>query len=334
MNFDAAIQTIRPILEDYLQACMPRLLEGDHPRLRAMLAYHMGWEGEGAGIEATGKRLRPVLVLLAAQGTGGDWKKALPAAAGVEYLHNFSLIHDDIQDESPRRRGRPTLWLQQGTAQAINAGDSMFTLAHLAMLELEKTVSLSTALECARLLHQSCVRLTRGQYLDLAFEQCQSVSLEDYWNMIGGKTASLLGTCAQLGALVSGADGAVGQELYQFGFNLGLAFQVQDDLLGIWGDPAVTGKSVASDLMAHKKTLPVLYGLQQGGAFPARWQATNITEDEATGLARLLDQAGARQSAVDDAARLTAQALDSLERAVPGCELLQEFAGRLLQRQK
>jgi geranylgeranyl diphosphate synthase type I len=305
--------------------------------LRHMLAYHMGWEGAGAGAVAQGKRLRPLLVLLTAEAAGGEWKTALPAAAAVELLHNFSLVHDDIEDNSPLRRGRPTVWRQWGIAQAINTGDALYALANQTIGRLVETASPAKALQAARLFHQTCLHLTQGQYLDLAYQSCPNLGVKDYWPMVGGKTAALLEACTGLGALVAVADESELQAYREFGRLLGLAFQVQDDLLGIWGDASQTGKSTDSDLVEGKKSLPVLYGLEKGGAFAERWQGGKITPDEAPALAALLESEGARAYTEQAAARLTRQARQALADANPqqaGGAALRELAEMLLNRDK
>ena len=244
MTLKQAMESMLPAIEEELKQVVQRTTSDRYPRLRGMLAYHMGWEGEGAGAEAQGKRIRPLMVLLCAQAGGADWHAALPAAAAVELLHNFSLIHDDIQDQSPLRRNRPTVWVKWGVAQAINAGDVMFTKAFSFMQDLQRSgIPAETILEAERALQQTCLRLTEGQFLDLSYEAQDDLSLEDYWPMIGGKTSALLACCAELGALVGGASVQRREHFRAFGYALGLAFQVLDDWLGIWGDAAVTGKS-------------------------------------------------------------------------------------------
>ncbi|MFM8322016.1 MAG: polyprenyl synthetase family protein [Chloroflexota bacterium] len=303
--------------------------------LHGMLAYHMGWEGEGAGPEARGKRIRPLLVMLAAQAAGGDWQAALPAAAAVELIHNFSLIHDDIEDNSPLRRGRQTLWKRWGVAQAVNTGDTLFTLAHLAVFRLEQTVSAAAALQAAHVLQQTCLHLTQGQYLDISYETRSDLLEADYWPMVGGKTAALLDCCCRLGAVAARAEAGVQQAYGDFGRLLGLAFQAQDDLLGIWGDPAVTGKSAASDLVSGKKSLPVLYGLGMQGAFGRRWRQGPVDEAEAAQVAALLAADGAQAYVQQQADQLTTQALDALEQACPQGEAgqaLRDLAHKLLRR--
>jgi geranylgeranyl diphosphate synthase type I len=310
-------QEMLPEIEAELRNSMDNLNDALHSELRDMLAYHMGWIGEGAGPQAAGKRIRPLLVLLTAAAAGGDWRRAISGAAAVELLHNFSLIHDDIEDNSPTRRGRPTVWKKWGLAQAVNTGDALFTLAHLAVMRLEATLDSRTALQAARLLQEACLELTKGQYLDISYEGRISLTQEDYWPMVSGKTAALIAACTELGALTAQAAPSTQHAYRQFGFNLGLAFQALDDLLGIWGDSRQLGKSVSSDLVSGKKSLPVLYGLSQNGPFAQRWREGPVQPDEVEHLAHLLEQAGARDYTQESAVCLTDQALKALEQAGP-----------------
>lgn len=313
--FEKLSEPMRVATENRLRQVAARLKHT--PELHGMLSYHMGWEGPGAGTRAQGKRVRPLLVTLTAGAAGGDWRVALPAAAAVELIHNFSLIHDDIQDNSPLRRGRPTVWKRWGVAQAINAGDVMFTLAHQTILELHPPLTPEVTLEAAGLLHESCLHLTRGQYLDLDYEGRGTLALEEYWPMVQGKTAALLATCTELGALTAGAASGTREAYRRFGEKLGLAFQVQDDLLGIWGDAGQTGKSNESDLLEGKKSLPVLFGLSREGVFAHRWRQGDIKPEEIPGLARQLAEEGAQDYAQRTADELTGQALQALQEAQP-----------------
>lgn len=315
MNLQDYLQAMRPAVEQQLQEFLTRSLPAETPEIRQMLAYHMGWEGEGSGPEAQGKRIRPMLVLLAAEASGGCWQDALPAAAAVELLHNFSLIHDDIQDNSPLRHGRSTVWRKWGVAQAINAGDVMFTLAFRAVQELAPRLPAEQVLEASRLLQETCLRLTQGQYLDISFEKSMSLPMDAYWPMIGGKTSALLACCAELGALCAGASAERREAFHRYGYSLGLAFQVLDDWLGIWGDAGLTGKSTESDLASGKKTLPVLYGLAQDGPFARRWLQGEIAAEEVPALARMLEDVAADKQTLETAERLTGEALTALREA-------------------
>jgi geranylgeranyl diphosphate synthase type I len=296
----------------------------------------MGWEGEGAGADATGKRVRPLLVLLTTQAAGGVWKNGLPGAAAVELIHNFSLIHDDIEDNSPLRRGRPTLWTQWGIPLTINAGDAMFTLAHLTLLRLETTTNSQIALAASIVLQNTCLKLTQGQHLDISYEGEKALPLEAYWPMVGGKTAALLSACTEIGAIIADTDADTRDAYLRFGWNLGLAFQALDDILGIWGDAAKIGKSNASDLVAGKKSLPVLYGIAQNGDFAQRWLGEPIQVEEVPALAAQLEAEGARAYTQYEASKLTNAALEALENAQPQGEAgvaLMELANKLLQRE-
>lgn len=350
MSLTTLSSFLLPAVETEMQRIVALAHTPSTAEMHHMIAYHMGWEGEGAGPKAQGKRIRPLLVLLSyganspssfilpvySQAHPSSWNVALPAAAAVELLHNFSLIHDDIQDNSPLRRGRPTVWKKWGVAQAINAGDAEYTLAYTAMLELAKTATPEIALEAVNILQRTCIHLTQGQYLDMFFETRNSVTLDEYWTMIGGKTAALTAACTELGALAAGVGDTTRTAYREFGRYLGLAFQVQDDLLGIWGDTALTGKSAESDLVAGKKSIPVLYGLQQNGAFASRWAQGPVQEGEAGTLAAQLETEGARNYTQNMVDELTGKALKYLEEADPkgeAGEALVELADMLLKRQ-
>lgn len=285
-----------------------------------MLEYHLGWLDEHGlplhEAQASGKRLRPLLCLLSGAACGSDWQRALPMAAALELLHNFSLLHDDIQDASPLRRGRPTVWKLWGEAQAINAGDAMFTLAHLAPHRLtECGVAPASVLAALADFDRTCLHLTQGQYLDMRFETRERVTVGEYLSMIGGKTAALIAACARLGALLAEAPPETTHHLSEYGRNLGLAFQVQDDWLGIWGDPAVTGKSAASDLEKRKKSLPVVYGLERSEEFAASYARPHHPAESVAALAQQLDALGAQTFTLEKARALTEDALTHLQAA-------------------
>ncbi|MCS6800426.1 MAG: polyprenyl synthetase family protein [Chloroflexota bacterium] len=247
-----------PAIERALEAAVPH--EGG---LAVMVRYHLGWcDSDGNPAKnRTGKRIRPALVLLAAQAMQGEIDDALPAAVAVELLHNFSLIHDDIQDRSPERHGRPTVWTVWGEAQAINAGNVLHVLAHRSLAALaDRRPPVGWA--ALQRLYDTSLRLCDGQYLDLSYEQRPRIRLDDYLTMIAGKTASLIGLALELGAMAATDDREVWMTYRQIGEQIGLAFQIWDDYLGIWGDPTLTGKPVGEDIANRKKTLPAAYAFE------------------------------------------------------------------------
>ncbi len=303
-----------------------------------MLHYHMGWRDEQlqpANVNA-GKQIRPVICLLVCQAADGDWQQAVPAAAAIELLHNFSLIHDDIEDASPTRRGRQTLWTIWGMEQAINAGDAMFAFAHLALSRLvERDVVAKTAVHAFRRFDETCVKLTQGQHTDMDFETRDGVTVDEYLAMITGKTAALLSLCTELGAIIAGCETQTIHHYAQFGLNLGLAFQVIDDILGIWGNEAIIGKSAATDILTKKKTLPVLYGLSRNKSLRQLYQQETTDEAFVQEATNLLNSSGAREFATQRAAYYSQNALQHLEEAQssgPAFAALNQLSTTLLQR--
>jgi geranylgeranyl diphosphate synthase, type I len=282
-----------------------------------MLRYPLGWvdEHNRPYNHITGKRIRPILLLLCVEAVGGDWRTALPAASAVELLHNFSLIHDDIQDDSPTRHGRPTVWKIWGRANAINAGDALFSLAYEALQRLPITSEI--AVETWGIFNRTNLQLTRGQHLDMRFEKQETVSVDEYLSMIRGKSAALISACAQMGALIGSGDSTLAGYFAEFGLNLGIAFQIRDDILGIWGDPEVTGKSTATDILARKKSLPVLYGLAQSQHLNEIYRAEPFEAAQVSEAVRLLDSVGALDYTQEQEDFYYHQALQSLEQAHP-----------------
>ena len=309
-----------PVLEMELGNMVRRVERQELIELYHMLAYHLGWEIPGFPSGKPGKRIRPLILLIVAAAANAKWEKALPAAVAVELVHNFSLIHDDIEDNSPYRRGKPSVWKIWGIPQATNAGDAMFALANLAIHELSKSIPVDKTLKASRILITTCLELTQGQYLDISFEKRLEIELDEYWGMIAHKTAALLAACSELGSLVAGADELTSAHYHQFGYELGIAFQIQDDILGIWGQTTHTGKSTDSDLIEGKKSLPVLFGLKQNDTFARRWLQGSITEDEVQHLAQELKDEGAEQFCKQQVQKHSENALMQLEKANPNFE--------------
>ncbi len=282
--------------------------------LKEMIAYHMGWGDDGG---SHGKRIRPLLTILTAGAFGGDIEKVMPAAIAVEFLHNFTLIHDDIEDNASIRHGRMTLWKKWGLAQGVNAGDALFSIAQLAMLSLNQTCGQSISIEAVQQFNLTCLHLTRGQYLDISFESSNKTSIDSYFAMILGKTAALISLAIRLGGLTSHQNEDQFKNLAKYGEALGMAFQIQDDYLGVWGDPIITGKSAASDLITKKKSLPIIYGLQHSDEFKRIWENEEVTSDNVGQLAKLLISCGAQEFTKSNAGKFTRDAFSTLEKIFP-----------------
>jgi geranylgeranyl diphosphate synthase type I len=312
-----------------------RAVVGDEQvELFAWMRYHLGWEDLGGRPSegASGKLLRPGALLLVTELVGGSVDAALPAAAAVELVHNFSLLHDDVEDRSERRHGRPTLWASTGVPQAINTGDGMFTLARLAMHRLlEAGVEERRVIESMRELDEACLRLVEGQYLDIAFETRKSVTREEYLAMAAGKTAAMFAGPFAIGALLGGAAGETVAAFRQFGHHVGLAFQAMDDVLGIWGEPEVTGKPVGDDLLSRKMTYPVIVAAEASGDFGAAFARayTDSTDFDVAKLTHLIEEAGGREATEQLIATEAQLAFDALAPAGiddAGLALCAEFA--------
>ncbi len=328
-----------PAIESDLQRVLRYPSPNPPSPYSTMLHYAMGWVDQDGNPTrgGTGKRIRPLLCLLVCQAVAGDDQPARSPAVAVELIHNFSLVHDDIQDESPLRHNRPTVWAIWGRAQAINAGDALFTLAHLAIPILAPDSARSTLTgTMLPLLDETCLELTQGQYLDMAFESSATAGIDDYLGMIAGKTSALIGAAAQLGAAAAGASGELQQLYRQFGRSLGMAFQVIDDILDVWGTPELTGKKEAVDIYQRKRSLPVLYGLDQSEELRSLYQSPEAFDDRAVKrVVKLLDKHHAREFAQDKAneyTRLTLEALSQTDLHGGSGEALQELVDQLLRR--
>ena len=340
MTFDAFSQEWLPQIESAMRDLLtgePSALQG----LYGMMRYHLGWEDRDGRAENApkGKRIRPLLVLLSAQAAGGNPRLALPAAAAVELLHNFSLLHDDIEDRSLTRRHRPAVWSWAGEPQAINTGDAMFVLSHLAMLRLREIgVPAARVLNALQVFDETGLRLTEGQYLDISFETREDVTLADYMLMIAGKTAALLSASAGLGAIIAGA--AEYDAYRTFGFELGISFQIEDDILGIWGKEAQTGKSTTGDIITRKKTLPVLYALGRPGSAGDKLRSfygrkAPLTPADVPEILTLLDALDARLYAEHQGlhhADAALAALENIKGDAESVDLLASLVKRLVNR--
>ncbi|MEP9384852.1 polyprenyl synthetase family protein [Nocardioides sp. KR10-350] len=328
------LTTAKGLWDPGLRAAVDRL----DPHMRRVAAYHFGWvDADGNPSDGSaGKGLRPGLALLAAEaltagaaprpdGPGPDHpgpdNPALPGAVAVELVHNFSLVHDDLIDRDEARHHRPTVWTVWDDTTAILVGDAMLSLAHEELGLAGATGGSSYAVAAGLALTAATRELIRGQAEDVIFESRDDVTLEDCLGMVAGKTGSLLAVSASIGAILAGADQKTVDGFHTFGFELGLAFQIVDDLLGIWGATEVTGKPVFADLAAAKKTLPVVWSLDHGcdaGEQLREWFARRTARSQADTeelqyAADLIEKAGGRAWAAEQADAHVSAALAALE---------------------
>jgi geranylgeranyl diphosphate synthase type I len=290
MSFTPTLQTTLERYQSEILASLRRALKranGSATRLEVgnlapfygQMQYHLGWVDTNYSPVSSnpGKLLRPTLLLLAYEAAGASnhdtgtamhnsnhLSRALPAAASVELTHNFTLIHDDIEDGDTERRHRSTVWNVWGIPQAINTGDGMFALARLALWDVvSEGVDPAIAVRLGAVLDKACLVIAEGQYLDISFETLEDISLAMYVDMISRKTATLMSCAAEMGALLGTHDVETIASLRSFGYAMGIAFQVRDDLLGIWASTAELGKTPAGDIYRRKKSLPILHAIEQ-----------------------------------------------------------------------
>lgn len=312
-EFTALLSDIEAEMRDVLDE-----RDGQARPLYEMLSYHLGLDQPDG---PRGKRMRPLLGLLAYQSLTGDYRPALPGAAAVELGHNFSLVHDDIEDADRERRHRPTLWAIWGVPLAINAGDALFALSRLALYRLlEDGFSERRVLALMRVYDETCLALCEGQFLDISFERRTDVTVEAYLEMIGRKTAALVGASVQAGAILATDDPETIEAYRHFGYHLGLAFQMADDVKGTFWSAAESGKPEAGDVRKRKKTLPLVWALEHAsGPDRARLQEIYgpdaaesdgpMSPVEVDEVLAILDRAGAREQTLAEARRFRDLAL-------------------------
>lgn len=302
-----------------VEPALAKAVERLHPALRPPVDHHLA---------AGGKRVRAALAVLSAAASGAEPSDGVVGAVAVELVHNFSLLHDDVIDEDTERRHRPTVWSAFGVGPAIVSGDALMTLAVEVLLEEPSP----PRVEAVRALARATQAMIAGQALDMAFEASSQVTLGACTAMCRGKTGALLGCAASIGATLGGASPAVTSALEEFGTHMGLAFQAVDDILGIWGEPAVTGKPAGNDLRQHKKSLPVAavldaeaQGPGEKAVAPQRLALAALLagplDPAATSMAaQMLEELGGRRMTMEMADHHLVAAMAALERValVPG----------------
>ncbi|MFS8104714.1 polyprenyl synthetase family protein [Lentzea alba] len=310
--------------------------------LCAAAGFHFGWwDAEMNPVTAPhGKMLRPALVLNAARAFDGDRRNnnlALRAGIAIELVHNFSLVHDDIMDVDRTRRGRPTVWTQFGVPSAILLGDALLALAGQVLAQEGEP---NAAALCAEL-GSVVVALCQGQQRDMDFEQLPAVSVDDYLTMAAGKTSALISGACVLGSMAGGALNHQVSAFRRFGHHMGLAFQLVDDVLGIYGDPDVTGKPVGADLLRYKKTMPVVAAMASdsaaGESLVALYRTRSITAERLPEAVELVDQAGGRERTEAEAQhqwRLALRCLDEIGGDLEAIEATRALADLMLTRSK
>jgi geranylgeranyl diphosphate synthase type I len=318
------LQDVRRLVQPALRAAVSRL----DPTTCAVTGYHFGWPAsDGAPAAADGgKAVRPWLAVLSARAVGADPEIAVPGAVAVELVHNFSLLHDDLIDSDTERRHRTTVWARWGAPSAILTGDALLALAQEVLLDVPGP----TGAAAARLLAVATRELIRGQVEDMAYERRPEIDVAEVLAMAEAKTSALLSASAAIGAVLSAAPADAVAGLADYGRHLGLAFQLVDDVLGIWGDPAFTGKPARSDLRSRKTSLPVARVIGLGG--PAATEvstwlagADEAGEDLLDGIAEVLEEAGGRAWARQQAAGHAAAASAALDRVGAPAEVLAEL---------
>ena len=305
----------------------------DGSALYTALRYHMGWcdrSGKPVSWDA-GKRFRPALCLMACASVGGDPDNAMPAAVALELVHSFSLIHDDIQDRDRERHHRPTVWALWGVPQALSAGDAMYALASGALLRLaDGAVAPERVAQRTAILTRSTLEMMEGQYLDIEFEGRTDVNTGDYLDMIARKTGALIACAMELGVLIGSGDAATASIFARTGRHLGHLFQVRDDILGVWGDEAATGKPTGSDIRRKKKTYPVVQAMQKATGAAAKtveriYRKAELSDRDVLRVMDVMESTGAREEAEALAVRLAERAVESIRPAELSATSMRDF---------
>ena len=315
-------QRYRTHINQALRVGLPR----DGMAVYDMLRYYMGWvDMYGNPCTATeGKALRPTLCLFGCEAAGGTVDKAMPAAVALEFIHNFSLVHDDIQDLDETRHHRPTLWAAWGIPKALVAGNVLRVIADRSLeCLLEEGIDFEQALALVGILTEAYLEMIEGQYLDISYEGRPDIALDDYLDMISKKTGALIRCAVNLGAAIGTTDEATIQAFRAFGRSLGYVFQIRDDVLGVWGDEEATGKPVGVDIRRKKNSLPVVYAMSQAAAGEKRlldriYQKERLDDDDVASVLDVMERVDVRgyaHSLAEEHSDMALEAISCVEMA-------------------
>jgi len=304
-----------------LSCALRASLSYDGCRVYDTLRYAMGWaDSDGNPVTAaTGKALRPTLCLFACEVIGGTADRAMPAAVAIELIHNFSLIHDDIQDHDKTRRGRPTVWAVWGEPKAIVSGNALRAVADISLERLvEQGVSIPDALRVIALLTEAYLQMIEGQYLDLDYEKRHDVGQDAYLNMISLKTGALIRCSLEMGAFLGTKDLGAVDAFRRFGRSLGFVFQIRDDILGVWGKEGKTGKPVGADIRRKKNSFPVVHAMGHANGTDAAmlreaYRKEALDDHDVAQVLEVMERIGTRDQAQALAQRHCDDALAALE---------------------
>ena len=310
-----------------------------------MLRYYMGWADEtGAPVTATtGKAVRPTLCLFGCEAVGGTVSQAIPAAVSLEFIHNFSLVHDDIQDEDETRHGRKTIWAVWGKPKALVAGNVLRVVADSALHGLISAgLDTSRAVTAAHLLTEAYLEMIEGQYLDISFEGRHDIGMNDYRRMISRKTGALLRCSLNLGAAVGTDDAGTVAAFRECGRALGYVFQIRDDILGVWGQEDVTGKPVGADIRRKKNSYPVVYAMENAGDADGKilstiYEKPELDETDVASVLEIMDRVRVREQAsaeISQWADIAMQAIAPIELSPPARQEIEEFTHFLMVRDR
>jgi geranylgeranyl diphosphate synthase type I len=339
LNIEASRgETLPSIFRRYrsdIGIALRKSLATDHLPVYQMLRYSMGWSSihGNSSVITVGKALRPTLCLFACEATGGPASKALPAAVSLELIHNFSLIHDDIQDRDETRRHRPTLWAVWGEPKALVAGNTLRAIADISLWRLlDEDITFERAVTVVGLLTQAYLEMIEGQYLDLSFEGRPDVGLREYLGMISKKTGALIRCALNLGALIGSGDADTVRAFRECGRSLGYVFQIRDDMLGIWGDEQTTGKPVGADIRRKKNTLPVVYAMSQARGsdkelLESIYRKRSVGDEEVASVLDVLSKVKARDYAQSLASEHREKAIEALSGLELDPQTLQDMEG-------